>query len=90
MGKSAARHLDNNAGCIAAGTDTVFDAAATDKLRQKSTDKGISGTIGVDKFLFGKLSDCILDDFAVAGDDGGFGTLCDDDAAWTETGLLWE
>jgi ABC-type metal ion transport system substrate-binding protein len=49
LGEGAARALDDGTGSVVAGTYALSNGLLKHKLREESTDKGVSGSIGINQ-----------------------------------------
>lgn len=80
--------LDDSAGGVVSCTDSLRDALACDDLGQESSDKCVSGTVGVDKLGLLNKGGRVEGDLASYCNNGGVGALSKDDHSGTGTAGL--
>jgi len=78
LGEAAAGVLDDNVGGELGSLEGLLNRLAKDKLAEESTDKGVTGTVGVDDQGGVDLLDGVLSNLALGGHNGGLGAVGDD------------
>lgn len=81
--------LNDELGSPVSSQDAGLHVLSVDQLGKESSDKGITSSVGVDQEFLGQGLDGVLGDNTVAGNDGAFGTLGEDNGSGL-TRLLWQ